>query len=138
MHWQARIFIALPPIVLAEFLLALRPAHWDAMRAAGLVLTTLGIGLLTVARVQLGNSFSISPQARALVTTGLYRKIRNPVYVFGAIAVAGGVLYLGRPRLLVVLAVLIPLQVLRARAEAKTLEQKFGDDYRAWRRSTWF
>ena len=96
-----------------------RPAHWDAMRATGLVLTLVGFGLLTVARVQLGNSFSVTPQARALVTTGVYRKIRNPVYVFSAIGIAGFVLYVGRPMWLLLLLALLPMQVLRAAGRGK-------------------
>ncbi len=138
MNPQAWIFIVMPPVALTIFVVSLRPTQWDAMHIAGLLLAIFGIGLLTVARVQLGNSFSITPQARALVTTGLYRKIRNPVYVFGAIGVAGGLLYLGMPKLLVLLVALIPVQVMRARAEGKKLEEKFGEEYQAWKRRTWF
>ena len=135
---QAWIFVVMPPVALALFVVVARPAQWDPLHIAGLVLTVVGIGLLTVARVQLGASFSVTPQARVLVTTGLYRKIRHPVYVFGAIGVAGGMLYLGRPKLLGVLVALIPLQLWRMRAEGKKLEEKFGDQYYAWKRTTWF
>jgi protein-S-isoprenylcysteine O-methyltransferase Ste14 len=31
-----------------------------------------------------------------------------------------------------------PIQVLRARKESKVLEEKFGDEYRQYKRSTWF
>ena len=140
MKWsrQALRFIAIPFVVIPAALIVVRPAHWDAMRATGLVLTIVGFGLLTVARVQLGNSFSVTPQARALVTTGVYRKIRNPVYVFSAIGIAGFVLYVGRPMWLLLLLALLPMQVLRAQAEGRILEAVFGDAYRAWKRQTWF
>lgn len=62
---------------------------WTPLRIAGLVLLFLGLVFLTVARFQLGNSFSLTPQARQLVTHGLYSRIRNPVYVFGALTVLG-------------------------------------------------
>jgi protein-S-isoprenylcysteine O-methyltransferase Ste14 len=135
---QAFAFTVIPPVVLAAALVVLRPARWDAMRVTGLVLTIAGFGLMTIARTQLGNSFSITPQARALVTTGLYRKVRNPVYVFAAIVIAGFVMYVGRPKLLLLLLVLIPMQVIRARAEGRKLEAAFGEEYRAWKRQTWF
>jgi len=32
----------------------------------------------------------------------------------------------------------VPLQVWRARNEARVLETKFGDAYRDYRRNTWF
>ena len=138
LNLQARLFTVVPPLAIAAILCFMRPPQWDAMHAAGLAITIFGIGLLTVARAQLGNSFSITPQARALVTTGLYGKIRHPVYVFSAIGIAGLFLYLGMPMLLLLLVIVIPLQVLRARAEEKVLEEKFGDDFRAWKRTTWF
>lgn len=135
---QALQFSVIPFVVIPAALVVLRPAHWDAMRATGLVLTIVGFGLLTIARVQLGNSFSVTPQARALVTTGVYRKIRNPVYVFSAIGIAGFGLYVGKPMLLLLLLVLVPMQVLRAQAEGRTLEAAFGEEYREWKRQTWF
>lgn len=138
MSRQSLVFIVGAPVALVAFLLVFRPLHWDAVRVSGAAFMIVGVGLLTLARVQLGNSFSITPQARALVTTGLYRKMRNPVYVFGAVAIAGVALYLRVPKLLWVLAVMVPLQVVRARAEARTLEEKFGEEYRVWKRTTWF
>jgi protein-S-isoprenylcysteine O-methyltransferase Ste14 len=39
------------------------------------------------------------------------------------------ILMVGRPRLLVILVVLIPMQIIRARREAAVLEAKFGDAY---------
>ncbi len=94
--------------------------------------------LLTLARIQLGNSFSISAQASKLVTHGIYSWIRNPVYVFSAIALAGLVLYLGLPYLFLPFLILIPLQIVRARAERRVLEQHFGERYRQYRSTTWF
>jgi protein-S-isoprenylcysteine O-methyltransferase Ste14 len=48
------------------------------------------------------------------------------------------ILMVGRPRLLVILVVLIPMQIIRARREAAVLEAKFGDAYREYRQRTWF
>ena len=134
---QAFAFILVPVVFMAALVMQ-RPAQWDAMRIVGLLLTIVGIGLWAIARAQLGNSFSVTPQARALVTTGLYSRIRNPVYVFGGIVIAGLVMYAGRPMLLWLFLVLIPMQVLRARAEGRKLEEKFGEEYREWKRQTWF
>jgi protein-S-isoprenylcysteine O-methyltransferase Ste14 len=56
--------------------------------------------LLTISRIQLGDSFSVSPQAKQLVTRGgLYSRIRNPIYVFGTIVFAGPFLFLERSSL---------------------------------------
>ena len=138
MNPKARIFTVVPPIAIAYLLWIFRPAQWDALHIVWMVLTIFGIGLLTLARYQLGNAFSLTPQATTLVTTGLYSKIRNPVYFFGAIGIAGFILYIGQPRWLLLFLILIPMQIFRARQEALVLEAKFGDQYRAWRRQTWF
>jgi protein-S-isoprenylcysteine O-methyltransferase Ste14 len=104
----------------------------------GLAILILAMSLLVLARVQLGNAFSVAPHATQLVTHGLYSRLRNPVYVFSALALAGFILYLGQLNLFWIFAVLLPLQVLRARAEARVLEERFGEQYRLYRTSTWF
>jgi protein-S-isoprenylcysteine O-methyltransferase Ste14 len=104
----------------------------------GLLLLVPGLLLLTLARIQLGNAFSVAPQASSLVTHGLYSKIRNPIYVFATFTLAGLVLYLNRPAFLLLLLPVLLLQALRARRESQVLEQRFGDAYREYRAHTWF
>jgi protein-S-isoprenylcysteine O-methyltransferase Ste14 len=116
----------------------LAPGEWTPVRVAGLVLTLAGMALITLARWQLGDSFSIEPRATALVTRGLYARIRNPVYVFGLVLFAGIILYLGQPLFLLVLIPLAIMQAIRAKREARVLEERFGDEYRAYRARTWF
>jgi protein-S-isoprenylcysteine O-methyltransferase Ste14 len=119
-------------------LLALWPGPWNTQRMVGSALLVIGMAFVFTARLQLGQSFSVIPRAKKLVTHGLYSKIRNPIYVFGTIAIAGMFLILQIPRLWVLLLVLVLIQVFRARKEAGVLEAKFGDDYRAYRSQTWF
>jgi len=114
------------------------PNPWTWMQTLGVCMMAAGFPLWLAAHVQLGSSFAVSAQARALVTRGLYAKFRSPIYLFGSVGIAGAFLLLGRPYLLLVFVVLIPLQVARTRTEARTLEEKFGDEYRLYRRRTWF
>lgn len=111
---------------------------WNAQRIIGTTLVIVGGSLLALARYQLGRSFAVRPEAHALVTNGLYSKIRNPVYVFGAVTFAGFILVLQMPLLWIALAALLVVQMLRARREAQVLETAFGDAYREYRRKTWF
>jgi protein-S-isoprenylcysteine O-methyltransferase Ste14 len=114
------------------------PGPHDWMRSLGLVLALIGIAGVILSRYTLGRSFSIVPKATALVTTGIYSKIRNPIYVSGTFFIAGAVLMLRRPEGLLLLVIIIPLQIFRARREAAVLEAKFGDEYREYRQRTWF
>jgi protein-S-isoprenylcysteine O-methyltransferase Ste14 len=111
---------------------------WNMTRYIGTVLVAVGISFIAIARYQLGRSFSVQAEAHKLVTTGLYSKIRNPIYVFGIVMIAGMILILGRPVGWLVLAAAIVGQTIRARREARVLEAAFGDAYREYRRKTWF
>ena len=52
------------------------------------------------------------------------------------IFVVGVVLMVGQPILLAILVVIIPMQIVRARREARVLEEKFGEEYREYQRTT--
>ena len=108
------------------------------VREFGLALAIAAFLLWATARLQLGKSFSVSPQAKALVTRGIYSRMRNPVYTFGILWIVGLILAVGHPEWLLILLVLIPMQMVRAGREARVLEAKFGEEYRAYRARTWF
>ena len=138
---KVRINIALTLIVgLALGLFAYKnlPAKWTPLQTIGLLLMAVGFILWTLARFQLGNSLTVSAQAKQLVTHGLYSRVRNPIYVFGSTLIAGLILLMGRPVWLLVFAVIIPLQLWRAGKESQVLETEFGEAYRTYRASTWF
>lgn len=105
---------------------------------AGLAIALPAFVLFAMARVQLGSAFSVQAKASKLVTTGIYARIRNPIYVFGGLLIIGVMLYLGRPWWLLLFLVLIPIQRIRIRKEEQVLEAKFGDAYRQYKQQTWF
>jgi len=109
---------------------------WTPIRIAGAAMGLPSLALLILARVQLGGSFSVRAKTQVLVTNGLYS--RYPIYVLGALTLAGIFLFAGASKLLWVLAALVPVQIYRARNEEKVLAAKFGDDYRAYKARAWF
>ena len=111
---------------------------WPPMRVAGAIIGLPSFALLVLARIQLGGSSSVRAKAHALVTHGFYSRIRNPIYVFGGLAIAGIFLFLGRPKLLWTLVAIIPLQIYGARKEEQVLTAQFGDEYRAYKARTGF
>jgi protein-S-isoprenylcysteine O-methyltransferase Ste14 len=86
----------------------------------------------------LGQSFAFTPQAKDLVTHGLYSKIRNPMYVFVDITLTGLFLAVNLPWLLILVPIWAILQVRQAGKEAKVLQEKFGQVYFDYRKKTWF
>jgi len=94
--------------------------------------------LLVLARIQLGRAFSVQAKATTLVTTGLYSRIRNPIYVLSTLVIAGTIVWTGKLWLLLFLAILIPLQLARSRKEERLLAEKFGPAYIEYKQRTWF
>ena len=134
------VFTSLQVVAVAGLLwfLVTQVTVWSLQRYIGTGLVVLGIVGIGFARYQLGRSFSLKPEARQLVTTGLYAKIRNPIYVFGIVIIIGVILVLQKPALWFVLIAVVIGQTIRARREARVLEAAFGDAYREYRRKTWF
>ncbi|GEM_PF-767686 len=104
----------------------------------GLTILVPSLILLVIARLQLGGSFSVTPQAKELVTTGIYSRIRHPIYLFAQLTILGIVLCVHHTGLLAAWGVLVCIQFVRSRREEKVLEEKFGDVYRAYKKKTWF
>jgi protein-S-isoprenylcysteine O-methyltransferase Ste14 len=111
---------------------------WTAWRIAGIAIAAPAFLLFVAARMELGRAFSVQAKATTLVTTGVYSRIRNPIYFFGAIFVLGIIIWMGRPWLLLIFVVMIPLQVVRSRKEEQVLTEKFGAAYLDYKQKTWF
>lgn len=137
-------FSNLLTLVVVTFALVLGVRHfWPAgplqpYQAVSLVVLAVAYCFFATARIQLGQSFSVAAKAKHLVTTGLYSRIRNPIYVFGGIVIAAFLVYIGQPLYLLAFVVLIPVQIVRARNESRVLEETFGEEYRAYKARTWF
>ena len=123
----AGVFIAFGPAV-----------EWTAVKIAGAMIAGVSLMLLVVARLQLGAAFSVQAKATKLVTTGLYAKIRNPIYVFGALTLVGVAMLLNNWVLLVAVGLLAPVQMMRARKEEHVLAEAFGEEYARYKAGTWF
>ena len=111
--------------------------HWSLRVWIGLLLALVGLTLWITARLQLGESFSIRPRARALVTTGLYARFRHPIYLFGFVAYTGLLVMWGRWILFLIYLPIYSVELLRLRKEERVLEQAFGEQYLRYRRQTW-
>ena len=111
---------------------------WTAWHIAGIAIAAPAFLLFVAARIELGRAFSVQAKATTLVTTGVYSRIRNPIYIFGGIYFLGFIIWLGRPWLLLIFAIMIPVQVVRSRKEERVLMEKFGAAYLDYKQKTWF
>lgn len=106
------------------------------MPQVGGALALAGGGLMLVAAVQMWAArTTVNPrgQPRALVTGGVFRISRNPIYLGDALVLLGATLALGAPLGLAVLAGFVAVISARFIApEEARLAAAFGPAYRAW------
>ena len=132
--------VTLAVVIIGLSLFGMHARHlpWTAWRIAGIAIAGPAFLLFVAARIELGRAFSIRAKATTLVTTGVYSRIRNPIYFFGGLFILGIIIWMGRPWLLLIFAVLIPLQMVRSRKEERVLTEKFGGAYLDYKQKTWF
>jgi protein-S-isoprenylcysteine O-methyltransferase Ste14 len=114
--------------------------YWAPMRVLGVILLVAGLSVLMQAFVRfvvegLGTPAPIAAPQR-LVVGGLYRYVRNPMYVAVLTAIIGQALLLGQLGLLLYAAALWLISAAFVRwYEEPTLTRRFGADYEAYRRA---
>ncbi len=113
---------------------------WVALRVAGGALTAASVGVLLHAFGRfvlegIGTPAPVAPTER-LVIGGLYRYVRNPMYLAVVGAIVGQALLLGQLELLVYAGCLWLLFAAFVHwYEEPTLRRQFGDEYEAYRRA---
>jgi protein-S-isoprenylcysteine O-methyltransferase Ste14 len=114
--------------------------YWLPLRVAGIVLLTAGILALLHAFMRfvvegIGTPAPVAPTQR-LVVGGLYRYVRNPMYLAVLATILGQALALGRPILLLYAAAVGAAFVAFVRRyEEPALRHRFGERYEAYRRA---
>ena len=112
--------------------------HWGAPEIAGAFLTALAAAFLVSAFVRFvmegaGTPAPVAPTQK-LVVTGLYRHVRNPIYIAVVAVIFGQALLFGDWRLLWYRALLwLFFHVFVVVYEEPTLKQTFGTEYESFR-----
>ena len=130
---STRTFVVLPAAVLAEQALARRPLRprWLPVLLWGYLQYRLA-GDYRIARAGGPPGLSQGYPDR-IVTTGIYARTRNPMYLGHLVFATGLVLVTGSPVAAVALAVLGPWFDRRAAHDEDRLADRFGRDYEAYR-----
>lgn len=104
------------------------------LRWAGLALFIGGLGLALGALIQLRGL----EDTTHLVTTGLFAKIRHPMYTGFILWIIGWAMYYGALASLLFGLVGIGSILAWGRREDRELEAQFGEAYQRYHRETWF
>lgn len=134
--------IDFPPVWLAGFAVAggilgrILPLHLAWNPAAGALLVGLGLALMALAVIQMMMArTTIIPRRdpAALVTGGIFRLSRNPIYLGDALLLAGLLFYWDALIALpLVAAFMVVIERRFIRAEEALMEGHFGEDFTAY------
>ena len=112
--------------------------YWLIFRSLLLIASLIAYTLWFTARIQLGNSLTLLAKTDGpFITTGLYSKFRNPIYLFGTISLSTYLLVIHKPKYLCLLFVLVPVQFVRAFAESNALRRKYDEKYEEYEKQVW-
>ena len=112
---------------------------YEELVYTGLAIGAAGVVLWVLSMLTLGTSLAVLPGTDRLVTRGVYRYMRHPIYVGIILTLSGLFLACGSGICLVyVFMVVIPLNIFRARVEEKILHQQLGDAYQQYCAKTFF
>src|SRR5882762_7105332 len=121
------IWVASPAFSFAEYPLRTGPL------VAGVMCFVIGLWLFYRSHADLGTNWSISLEIREehrLITQGVYRRIRHPMYLALALYSIGLALvipnWVAGPSNLITCAILCALRI---RAEERMMVEEFGDEY---------
>jgi protein-S-isoprenylcysteine O-methyltransferase Ste14 len=128
------VWIVAPVFAFADY--TLRPIPL----LAGIVCLVAGLWLFALSHADLGTNWSITLEVREkhqLVTKGIYRHVRHPMYLALLVYGLGQALVL--PNWIAgpsYLAAMILLFALRLRPEERMMQEEFGRDYEAYKART--
>ena len=112
---------------------------YDGLVYVGLAVGSAGMSLWIASILTLGHSLAVLPGTDRLVTRGVYRYLRHPIYAGIILTLAGLFLACGSTICLVyVFVIVVPLNVFRARIEEAVLQEQLGEVYQKYRARTFF
>ena len=106
---------------------------------AGLSLFIVGLSIAIVAAWTLKRFYAstlVTREDHQLVTHGVYRLARHPLYLGVLIAIMGVPVYAPSLYGFLILSLLIPIFLLRIKMEEDMLIEHFGDEYQAYQKVT--
>lgn len=106
---------------------------------AGLSLFIVGLTIAIVAACTLKRFYSstlLTREDHQLITHGVYRFVRHPLYFGVLIAIMGVPVYAPSLYGFLIMALLIPIILFRIRMEEDMLTKRFGDEYKAYKKAT--
>ena len=108
-------------------------------RIVGLFQFVFGLTIMIVSQITLWKNYSgfvVIKKEHVLITHGIYRFTRNPIYLGAIIGLVGLPMYSASLYGIFTMLFLIPIFINRIRYEEKILVEEFKDDYQKYKDTT--
>ena len=108
------------------------PYRFSWFNIAGLIFFLLGVTIYLNARHTLGKFFSEKLrvlESHELVTSGIYARVRHPIYIAGMLLLPGFTLMLNSLLGFFIMLLYVPLMLIRIPFEEEMLKNAFGQKY---------
>lgn len=113
--------------------------HTDSVGIFGLILSLIGGIIACWARYQLGKNWSLSVQQKEkheLIRTGLYKKVRHPIYSGLLLLFTGTAIIVGDYRSIVATVIVFLSFWFKLKKEERLLFETFGEKYKLYKKET--
>ena len=108
-------------------------------RMIGVPLCVIGLTIMIVAQITLWRNYSgfvVIKKGHKLITHGIYRLTRNPIYLGAILVFVSLSVYAASVPGFVAAIAMIPIILFRIRMEERMLAEHFGKEYEAYRSTT--
>lgn len=108
-------------------------------RIVGLALFVIGLSIMMIGQVTLWKNYSgflLIHKEHQLITRGIYRCTRHPIYLGLIMVLIGLPLYAASPLGILVMLAMVPIVLNRIRLEEELLMEEFQDAYRRYQKTT--
>jgi len=110
-----------------------------SQRMIGVSLFVIGLTIMIVGQITLWQNYSgfvVIKKGHQLITHGIYRFTRNPIYLGAIMVFAGLPVYAASVYGFLAMFAQIPVFLFRIKMEEKMLAEHFGDEYETYRNTT--
>jgi protein-S-isoprenylcysteine O-methyltransferase Ste14 len=111
----------------------------SAHNMVGIALFVLGLTISIVAHITIGRNYSstlVIREDHQLITHGIYKLTRHPIYLGTIMACIGFPVYASSLYGFLIMSAMIPIFLVRIKIEERLLTEEFGKSYRTYMEDT--
>jgi protein-S-isoprenylcysteine O-methyltransferase Ste14 len=128
------------PLIFSMIATYLVTVHWQNryFNYLGIGIFSLGLLVWWIGKLNLDDAFNTGISPTKFVTTGIYSRIRHPIYIGLCLTLLGFAVFVPSIMWLGIFAVTFFVLIIKAFLEEKRLFESYGKKYMEHKKKTWF